>query len=218
MRVHLWLVLVSVFLVATVSEGAPPEPAPVVDGTRPADIAATAPVPVLVYSTVVDLGADDQRLALAVANEALATASVSIVWTVCTPGSCLSPVPAALKIRIVQSPADSGASAHLLGHALIDPQTQSGELATVFVDRTQRLASELGIDDRVLLGRTIAHELGHLLMGTATHAGAGLMREVWLRDELVGTRPNDWAFDALDAAAIRDRLARLRGGRPRGSS
>jgi hypothetical protein len=210
MRIHLWLVLVSMCFVATAIEGAPPEPAPVVDGTNPGDIAATVPVPVLVYSAVGDLGADDQRIALAVANDALATASVDIAWAVCAPGSCLTPVPGALKIRIVQSPADNGGNSHLLGHALIDSQTQSGELATVFVDRTRRLASELGIDHNALLGRTIAHELGHLLMGTATHATTGLMREVWLRDELVGTCPDDWAFDALDAAAIRDRLARLR--------
>jgi hypothetical protein len=138
----------------------------------------------------------------------LSTASVDVVWTVCVPETCLTPTPAALKIRILPSRDTSGREAHHLGHALIDAQTGSGELATVFIDRTRRLAADLGIDHRLLLGRTIAHELGHLLLATAKHGNAGLMREIWSRDELLGARRNDWEFDPHDAAAIRERLAR----------
>jgi len=106
----------------------------------------------------------------------------------------------------------------VLGHAAIDSKTQTGVLATVFIDRTRRLSGELGIDHRVLLGRTIAHELGHLLLATTTHGTAGLMREAWSRDELLGTRRDDWIFDRSDAEAIRKRLARLRNQRSRGAS
>jgi hypothetical protein len=110
------------------------------------------------------------------------------------------------------------ADTRYLGHALIDHQKQTGELATVFVDRTRRLAGNLGIDHRVLLGRTIAHELGHLLLATTAHGASGLMREFWSRDELLGTRRDDWIFAPLDAAAIRERLTRSRGQRPRNAS
>ena len=41
------------------------------------------------------------------------------------------------------------------------------------------------------------------------------MREVWSRDELLGTRRDDWIFDPSDAAAIRKRLARARSQRVR---
>jgi hypothetical protein len=215
MRFRACLVLVSVVCVAAVIHGAPPEPAvvdsaplaPVFDDTHRADITATAAVPVFVYTTQANLNADDERTALDVARQVLSTASVDVVWTVCVPGTCLTPMPGTFKIRLVPSPKGSDHDAHLLGHSLINSQTGAGELATVFVDRTRRLAGELGIDHLVLLGRTIAHELGHLLLATATHGPAGLMREIWSRDELLGTRRTDWVFDPHDADAIRARLA-----------
>jgi hypothetical protein len=214
MRFRPWLLLASLLLAAHVVEGAPPEPAVVdapldraLDGTRRADITATAAVPVLVYSTQANLNADDERTALDVAREVLSTASVNVVWTLCVPGTCLTPMPGAFKIRLVQSPKGSEHDANLLGHSLINSQTGAAELATVFVDRTRRLAGGLGIDHLVLLGRTIAHELGHLLLATSTHGTAGLMREIWSRDELLGTRRTDWVFDPHDANAIRARLA-----------
>jgi hypothetical protein len=208
MRVHTWLVLVSMVLAATASDAAPPEPA--VDDAR-IDITARGKLPVLVYTVAAaDLDAADRLSALEAAGQVLSTASVDVAWTVCAPGTCLSPSPA-LKVRIVLSPDDSGAASHVLGHAAIDVRTRTGVLATVFIDRTRRLAGELGIDHRVLLGRTIAHELGHLLLATTTHGSAGLMREAWSRDELLGTRRDDWIFDRSDAEAIRKRLARLRG-------
>lgn len=216
MRVHPWLVLVSLFLAASVSEGAPREPN-VDDGYR-IDLTATTRVPIRVYSAVPDFTADDQQIALAVAEEAVSTASVNVAWTVCEPGACLAPSPSSLRVRIVRSPDSSQQDARILGHALIDSRTRTGVLATVFIDRTRRLADDLGIDHRVLLGRTIAHELGHLLLATATHGTAGLMREVWSRDELLGTHRNDWTFDPSDAAVIRERLARSLGGRARGAS
>lgn len=206
MRIHTGLVLALMCLIAVPGNAAPPEPA-VVD-THRADITATTPIAVLVYSTQANVSDEDQQTALAVAKKALSTASVDVVWTVCVPGTCLTPTPAALKIRILPSRDTSGREAHHLGHALINSQTGSGELATVFIDRTRRLAANLGIDHRLLLGRTIAHELGHLLLATATHGNAGLMREIWSRDELLGARRNDWEFDPHDAAAIRERLAR----------
>jgi hypothetical protein len=224
MQFRPWLDLVSVLLSAAVVQGAPPEPA-VVDSARPgpavvdgapfvsavddthrADITSSAAVPVFVYSTQANLNADDERTALEVARAVLSTASVDVVWTVCVPGTCLTPTPGALKVRIVSSPKGSEHDANLLGHSLINSQTGAGELATVFVDRTRRLAGELGIDHLVLLGRTIAHELGHLLLGTSAHS-TKLMRAVWSYKELVGTDHDDWTLDPLDALAIRHRLA-----------
>jgi hypothetical protein len=215
MRIHPWLVVVSVLLGAAALEAAPE---PDVDDTHRAQLTATARVAVRVYSGVVDLHADDQRIALAVAEDALSAAAMGVDWTTCGPGECLTPSPAELKIRIVESPAGGRRDPRLLGQALIHTGDRTGELATVFIDRTRRLARDLGIDHRVLLGRAIAHELGHLLLATTTHAGSGLMREVWSRDELLGTRHADWILDALDAAAIRERLARSRSERPKGAS
>jgi hypothetical protein len=215
MRVHRWLVVVSVLLAASASEAAPE---PNIDDTHNVDLTATTRVPVLLYSAVADLTTDDRLLALDIADEALSTASVGVDWTFCGPGDCLIPLPTTLKVRLVFSPDAHGPDSDLLGHALIDSKTRSGVLATVYVDRTRRLAGDLGIDHRVLLGRTIAHELGHLLLATSTHARGGLMRKFWSRDELLGTRRDDWIFDRVNAAAIRKRLVRLRIARSPGAS
>jgi hypothetical protein len=69
-----------------------------------------------------------------------------------------------------------------------------------------RLARELEIDHNKLLGRAIAHEIGHLLLATNTHAPSGLMRELWSHDELQRARREDWVLQPLDAAAILQRL------------
>lgn len=219
MRVHPWLAVVSVLLVASVSHAAPPEPPePTIDDTHTVDLTATTRVPVRVYSAIPDLSDIERVMALDVAEDVLSTASVGVSWTICEPRQCLTPAPAALKIRIVHSSDSSVSDASHLGEALIDSASGTGVLATVFIDRTRRLAGHLGIDHRVLLGRTIAHELGHLLLATPTHGPAGLMREIWSRDELLGTRRSDWVFDPLDAAVIRGRLARRGSARPRGAS
>lgn len=215
MRVRLWPVLVSVLLAAAASEGAPE---PDVDDTHRIDLTASMRVPVRVYNAVSDFSTDDQQIALVVARKALSSASVDVAWTICEPGACLTPAPAALMVRVVQSPVGAPGDSRFLGHALIDSRTRTGVLATVFIDRTRRVAGDLGLDHRVLLGRAIAHELGHLLLATPTHGNAGLMREVWSRDELLGTHQDDWIFDPSDVAAIRKRLARARTERPRGAS
>jgi hypothetical protein len=212
MRVHLWLVFVSMLVVAPAIQGAPPEPSVDESGI---DIAANTRVAVHVYTQGTGLSAEDERLALNVAREVFATASVDVAWTLCEPGTCLRPSAEALKLRIVLSRDRNEVNSGVLGHALIDSQAHAGVLATIFLDRTQRLANDLGIDHRVLLGRAIAHELGHLLLGTSTH-GVGLMREVWSHDELIGARRDDWLLTPLDAAIIRERLVRSGSDRLRG--
>jgi hypothetical protein len=215
MRAIPWLVLVSVLLGVTASEGAPPEPN--IDDTHRLDITANRRVAVHVYSQVDDLSAVDERASLDVVEQVFSTASVDVAWTLCEPGMCLTPSAEALKLRIALSPDRDALNSGVLGHALIDAHARAGVLATVFIDRIRRLALGLGVDYRILLGRAIAHELGHLLLGTSTH-GVGLMREIWSHDELLGTRRNDWILDPLDAAVIRDRLAGRGSGRSRGAS
>jgi len=105
MRARLWLVFVSVVLVAPAIEGAPPEPA--VDTNR-LDIAANMRVAVHVYTQGTELTAEDEQLALKVARDVFATASIDVAWTMCEPGTCLKPSAEALKVRIVLSPEAGG--------------------------------------------------------------------------------------------------------------
>ena len=55
-----------------------------------------------------------------------------------------------------------------LGDAMLDRHTGTGVLATIYVDRVEWLARQAGADSRALLGRAIAHELGHLLLATTS--------------------------------------------------
>ena len=219
MRVHLSLVviyLVSRLLGGAVAEAAPPnslpagdalaEDAVVIDTPHVLDI-ARARVTVRVYSST-RLAADAQRASLDVAKATLAAASVQIVWKVCWQVACDTPMsPAELSVRLVELPDGGRNGDHRLGEALIDPKMRTGVLATVYVNRTLRLARDLDIDHYKLLGRTVAHEIGHLLLATNAHAASGLMREVWSRGELLRTRRDDWILHPFDAAAILKRLS-----------
>jgi hypothetical protein len=112
-----------------------------------------------------------------------------------------------LSLRIVRSVVPSNYAGQLpLGEALIDPQTGGGTLATVYIDRVEWMAKQTSTDPRALLGRAIAHELGHLLMPTSGHSTRGLMRAIWSGAELRRGRARDWAFEPREVAAIRARL------------
>ncbi len=79
-----------------------------------------------------------------------------------------------LAIRIVRSLVAPRYSGTLpLGEAMIDTRAGTGVLATIYIDRIEWLAHQAGVDARALLGRAIAHELGHLLMATTTHGPVG---------------------------------------------
>jgi hypothetical protein len=182
------------------SEGAPI----VVPAPRLSD-ATKSRVTVRVYSST-SLDVPAQRAALDVANAAFQAASIEVEWKICALGGCDTALtPTDLAVRMVTS-GDPRAGVRPLGDALIDRRKGIGVLATVYVDRTQRIARELAIDHGRLLGRAVAHEIGHLLLASTKH-GSGLMREVWSHEELLRTRTDDWVLHAVDARTIRQRLA-----------
>src|SRR5262245_28386221 len=65
-----------------------------------------------------------------------------------------------------------------LGVAVLDPHTRAGEMATVFHDRVEAVAHRAGVNCGELLGRAVAHEVGHLLLRELGHRQTGLMRAV----------------------------------------
>ena len=148
------------------------------------------------------------RQALDQARKALDAASIDVIWRMCPASpSCNAPLaPGELAIRIVRAPAPQHYSGTLpLGDATIDTRTGAGVLATVYVDRIEWLAHETGTDSRALLGRAIAHELGHLLLATTTHGPVGLMRAHWSQEEVRRGLPRDWSFAPTELAAMRRR-------------
>ncbi len=87
-------------------------------------------------------------------------------------------------------------------------------LSTVFADVVASVARESGVDARRLLGYALAHEIGHLLLNSAQHSNAGLMRPLWSRFELRGSRAADWVFLSEEAETMRQAIAARTGVRP----
>lgn len=150
-----------------------------------------------------------QQNARAVAARTLAASGLEITWWTCdVDGACARvPVPGELIVRLVRVREPIKAKAALvLGEASIDVGTATGLLATVYVDRVERMAARWETDAALLLGRAIAHEVGHLLLATNTHSDRGLMRARWLPDEIRRNHLADWVLTNEDTAAIRRRV------------
>jgi len=89
-----------------------------------------------------------------------------------------------------------------LGVAVINPVTLSGEMATIFHEQVRAVARRSGVDDTELLGRAVAHEVGHLLLRVREHSATGIMRGAWSLEELTTNRPEDWQFAPTDRERI----------------
>jgi hypothetical protein len=127
------------------------------------------------------------------------------VWRSCFTGLCAEPpMLSELEVRIAN--ATSSSPRDSLGTSAVDLSQRAGTLATIYQDRVQQLARAAGVDEGQLLGRTIAHEVGHLLLGTSNHARVGLMRARWQVDELRRDRPFDWRFSPEEGSGMRWRL------------
>ncbi len=164
-----------------------------------------------------------RHAALEIAASIVSAASVELVWRHCNQpptveaksdrpyaNPCDRPLrPGELAVRIVRSggTVDDQARELPLGDALINTRNGGGVLATIYIDRVDWMAALTGVDPRALLGRAIAHELGHLLMATSTHSANGLMRPIWLQSEIRRRHNNDWTFRPTDIAAIKARTA-----------
>ena len=155
----------------------------------------------------------DTRAAMRTAGAVLATASVKPAWVVCpvslenADGCGIADVNE-MFVRIVRSPKPN-AEDDRLGYASVDTAMRHGVLATVFADRVTSLAARARTDRATLLGYAIAHEVGHLLIGTIDHASAGVMRPHWSARDLQIIAAGQWRFSRAEAAAMVSAAASL---------
>jgi hypothetical protein len=158
-------------------------------------------------------GIDRQRRAEAIdaARAILTEAGVEAEWLDCrrapgaeTTGCDAWRRPTDLIVRIVRGSLETASgSSPALGVAVIDAPAGIGTLATIFIDRLEPVARRSGADATLLLARTIAHEVGHLLLRTSDHGTSGLMRATWTDTELAQNRPEDWVFAAHERGQLR---------------
>ena len=146
-----------------------------------------------VYDTT--SGASDIRsAAIRTAAAIVAEAGISVEWRDCTHDSTADRCQDSrrrhdLIVRIMPA----AAPGTVFRGSSLQLQTEPGEVNL-----------QLGVNDAELLGRALAHEIGHLLLRARAHSRTGLMRGVWSIEELTLNRREDWVFAPSD----RERLQR----------
>jgi hypothetical protein len=159
-----------------------------------------------------DFSGLDKSMRSAALDEAraiVADAGVSADWHDCFRTEGCAPEAGELVVRVVRETGEHGLEwQRALGFSVIDPAAGSGTLATIFINRVEDSARHAGSDLALLLGRAIAHEVGHLILRTNAHADAGLMRAIWTERELVRNTHDDWVFAPSDRRQIRAVLQR----------
>jgi hypothetical protein len=89
----------------------------------------------------------------------------------------------------------------VLGLAVEASRKDFGFSAYIFYDiAIDRVAQGQDLDQ--LLGTAIAHELGHLLLGTNSHSETGLMSAFWSGKQLVVVQQRGLAFSSAEAERI----------------
>lgn len=161
------------------------------------------------------LAPGERTAALSVTRAILGEAGIAVTWR--DAGECSDVTerrersrnepafPPEVSIRIVTAP--PGTPPGSLGFSFVDVVERAGTLATVYADRVTDLARLGDIEVGRLLGRAMAHEVGHLLLGTIRHANRGLMRGTWTTGELRLDRPWDWILLREDIVGMRGGLA-----------
>ena len=129
-----------------------------------------------------------------VTSTVLARAGIAIRWELCRAedleryrdSSCRQRADGSvlqLRIQLARSAKQFSRSASQYGYAM-PSESGFGVIAGVFVNRIRTLAREEGRDLHVVLGYVIAHEIGHLLLGSNSHARQGIMLAKWKSDQL----------------------------------
>lgn len=113
--------------------------------------------------------------------------------------------------------------AGVLGLAMEVDGKGFGSAASIFYDIVKEKAAHRREDLDQLLGAAMAHELGHLLLGTNSHSTSGLMSASWSRNQLVFVQQSGLDFSSADAERLRKavlarRLAVLNAARSRESA
>jgi hypothetical protein len=165
----------------------------------------------------------DLRIARVEAKAILGVAGIDVIWIECwsrdrkaagASPSCGEPLGANdLVLRLQAGNAGIGTKFVSMGFSLIGTGPDRPFLSTIFPDVVQSVARGAAIDKRRVLGFCIAHEIGHLLLNTNSHAAAGVMRAGWSRNELHRNTASDWHFLEAEAANMRAAITTRGGGR-----
>lgn len=158
--------------------------------------------------------AEQSAAAKSEAERIFRRAGIVVDWIECrVPGSatgapCTEPLLAGrdLMLRLMERAPAGEERSVALGESMLDREQRSGVLMTIDVWPVRAIAERSATAMPTLLGRAIAHEIGHLLLGSGDHPRLGLMRAHWSNDELRGLKPAHWGFSSREAAQMRQTL------------
>ncbi|HYI96231.1 MAG TPA: hypothetical protein VEX68_22000 [Bryobacteraceae bacterium] len=108
----------------------------------------------------------------------------------------------ALDIRPAGAP---GMRKQVLGMA--QPWARTGLNVRVYEDHIRRVAVREGRLYTTVLAHAIAHEIGHVLLRSATHTNSGLMSEVWTGREFDWLEKGALLFTPGDSRKMRETLS-----------
>ena len=83
-------------------------------------------------------------------------------------------------------------------------------MANIYWNRVQYDAEILAIPQSRILAHTIAHEVGHLLLGSNSHSPTGIMVGKWRSQDLVSLAQFGLSFSAQQSEFIRAEVRRRR--------
>ena len=170
-------------------------------------VAAESPVTLTVrlYNTS-GVPADELAVARTTADSTLRDTGLDVTFRACgsATDSCDRPLARSeVVVRVIDAPAfNATLDPEAYGLTYIVKSTNRGWLATVFADRIGSAATRVGLEPGVLLGRVMAHEIGHLLLGIDYHGSAGVMRADW-PDGGLNRDAADWRFSMVEAERMR---------------
>jgi hypothetical protein len=152
----------------------------------------------------------DLSVARREARDILDRSGVTVAWVDCrsprTTAVCSAPLTGhELALRFVTA-GDASASRVPLGESVVEA-AGSGALATLFPDRVAALAAAAHMPAGIVMGRAIAHEIGHLILGADAHRTSGVMRPVWTGTVIRLGAAREWRFAPDQTVALRERIA-----------
>jgi hypothetical protein len=146
------------------------------------------------------------------ASAIMRRAGVKTRWRDCTDNPACTQMydSAELIIRIKDGevlPGERASDQMVLGEAMLDDSGR-GVFADVMVARVLAFVRRAPAQRDRMLGRVLAHEISHLLLGNRNHTPAGLMRRVWLPGDI--EFPNRWLIASPQREQLADLVARRR--------
>jgi len=146
------------------------------------------------------------------ASTILLEAGVNPVWVVCfdsqtqsRDAACASPVPPLdLILNLLPRSMAQRLSSRdeTFGVAMESTEKGFGFYASVFYDNARDYAARQHLDLVPLLGHVLAHELGHLLLGTDSHSSRGLMCALWSGKEILAADQRRLSFTASETQRL----------------